>query len=128
MRSRRGSYSEEDIPFLQAEEELGTKRTRTTSEHVHKLAYLICCAIFLVASFTLILASWQFPTDAQCTRKMSTWSPMLEAVEYEWRHFREDIPNIYYEKPTAEVEKAWGKLWECMSIELCSDFADCNVI
>jgi hypothetical protein len=53
---------------------------------------------------------------------------MLEAVEYEWRHFREDTPNIYYEKPTAEVEKAWGKLWECMLIELCSDFADCNVI
>lgn len=128
MRSSRSSDSEEDIPFLRAEEEHVTKKTRTNFGRVHELAYLICGAILLVASFTLIVASWKFPTDAQCTRKMSTWSPMLEAVEYEWRHFKEDMPNVYYGKPTAEVEEAWGKLWECMLMQLCSDFADCNVI
>jgi hypothetical protein len=113
-----GSESEEVIPFLQAEQQHVANKAKTTTARNQGLVYLTSSAFLLVTSFVLALAGSQYPTDAQCTRKMSTWSPMLEAVKYEWRHFREEKPNVYYGKPTDELEKAWGKLWECMSTDV----------
>ncbi|KAJ5909738.1 hypothetical protein N7504_004381 [Penicillium tannophilum] len=32
---------------------------------------------------------------------------MLEAIEYEWRHFNTESPNIYYGTPNDDLETAW---------------------
>jgi hypothetical protein len=113
MDSHNGSGSEEEIPFLSPEQHDVTKKSKPTLTSIPELVYLGGSAFMLVASLLIAVAGSRYPTDGQCTSRMSTWSPMLEAVEYEWRHFREEEPNAYFGKPTDQLEKAWGDLWQC---------------
>lgn len=113
MDSRRSSDAEEEIPFLLPEQPDVAKKSRTYEEIIHKFMYMGASVFMLIVSFALVVAGSRHATDAQCTKKMSTWSPLLEAVEYEWRPFKEEEPNPYYGKPTEQLEKAWALLWEC---------------
>lgn len=122
MGSHKASDSEEEIPFLFPEQQNVTKKPKPTQTSIQELMYVGASAFMLVASLVIAVAGSQYPTDAQCTSKMSTWSPMLEAVEYEWRHFKEEAPNSYYGKPTDQLEKAWGDLWQCRSNRLSCFF------
>jgi hypothetical protein len=88
-------------------------------------------ALLYILSGILIIACSKFPTDGQCTRKMSTWckslslrhvaehqadsaqAPMMEAVEYEWQTWDMTIPSKYMGKPTSETEMEWDRLWQC---------------
>lgn len=90
MDSRRSSDAEEEIPFLLPEEPNVTKKSRTYEDNIHKFMYMVASVFMLIVSFALVVAGSRHPTDAQCTKKMSTWSPLLEAVEYEWRPFKEE--------------------------------------
>lgn len=111
----RSESEEEEIPFLSPEPQDVVKKSKPISPSIQELMYVGASAFMLVASLVIAVAGSKYPTDAQCINKMSTWSPMLEAVEYEWRHFKEEAPNAYYGKPTADLEKAWGDLWQCKS-------------
>lgn len=113
MDSRRSSDAEEEIPFLLPEQQNAAKKSITDGENIHQFIYMGASIFMLIVSFTLVVAGSRYPNDAQCTKKMSTWSPLLEAVEYEWRPFKEEEPNPYYGKPTEQLEKTWGLLWEC---------------
>ncbi|KAB8276944.1 hypothetical protein BDV30DRAFT_235187 [Aspergillus minisclerotigenes] len=102
----------EEIPFLLPEQPADAKETKAPRTIFQGLMYKSASVLMLVVSGVLTMAGLQYPNDAQCISKMSTWSPMLEAVEYEWRHFHEEAPNKYYGKPNDELEQAWGKLWQ----------------
>ena len=113
MDSRRSSDVEEEIPFLLPEQPNVAKKLKTDGENIHDFMYMGASVFMLIVSFALVVAGSRHPTDAQCNKKRSTWSTLLEAVEYEWRPFKEEEPNPYYGKPTEQLEKAWGLLWEC---------------
>ena len=53
------------------------------------------------------------PTDAQCVRRMNSWSPAMNAIEYKWTTFLQvafHIKSIYLSQSTAAVEAAWDSL------------------
>ncbi|KAI0514738.1 hypothetical protein F5B22DRAFT_610545 [Xylaria bambusicola] len=76
--------------------------------------------LLLVSALTLFVSSTTFiqqhrhrAGDVQCTRRMSAPSPLLEAVEYEWRSFDDSYkPDVYSGYPSEKSEKAWGDLWD----------------
>ncbi|KAH0287933.1 hypothetical protein KCU62_g5643, partial [Aureobasidium sp. EXF-3399] len=47
---------------------------------------------------------------------MSTWSPMLDAVEYRWRRFLPSDGDLLGGQPTQDSEMRWDGLWEYGSI------------
>jgi hypothetical protein len=103
------SEDDEHVPFLNLDAEEGIVEPIKIYWYLRNTAACILCAI----SVGFIIISLRYPTDDQCTRKMSTWSPMLEAVGYEWRHFQTTKPGSYYGKPTVQLEREWDGLWQC---------------
>lgn len=101
---------EEHVPFLdhEVEQQIVQPSQRKHWYLPNTMAHILCAI-----SIGFIIASLKYPTEEQCTRKMSTWSPMLEAVEYEWRHLQTTKSSSYYGKPTAQLESKWNGLWQC---------------
>ncbi|KAH8784569.1 hypothetical protein F5882DRAFT_294848, partial [Hyaloscypha sp. PMI_1271] len=60
------------------------------------------------------------PTDLSCARQLSTYSPLVEAVEYYELNWDNDLDktSIYIGKPTAEGEEAWNKLWDIGEVNI----------
>ncbi|KAH8807267.1 hypothetical protein F5884DRAFT_880153 [Xylogone sp. PMI_703] len=85
------------------------------SENIVKWRGAIILCLYMVSAI-LVFASSRFPTDEQCTRKMSTWSPMMEAVEYEWTTWDMVNTDGYSGKPTEEIEARWDYLWQYGSL------------
>lgn len=73
----------------------------------------ICLSLFSVGILTYSITA--NPTDSQCVKQLSPYSPALEAVEYEWRTYANEFEkeSIYRGTPTPELEKAWEDLWQC---------------
>ncbi|KAF2035678.1 hypothetical protein EK21DRAFT_84106 [Setomelanomma holmii] len=92
----------------------------------HCLPNLILAALFilavLVATPISLVLMWQ-PTDMQCIKTLSLYSPALEAIE----HVDYDCPNYFNETsfyrspPPAEREAAWARLTEKHAIEISGD-------
>jgi Mycotoxin biosynthesis protein UstYa len=72
-------------------------------------------ASIAICVFTLAYKS-QLATDANCTRRMSTYSPLIEddLIRYHPRQYEGDFfkPSIYRGQPTLEKEEAWLGLWD----------------
>ncbi|KAH8596830.1 hypothetical protein B0O99DRAFT_685309 [Bisporella sp. PMI_857] len=75
---------------------------------------LAALAFFATSTLLLLVAySTKQPSDQQCGRQLSVWSPLLDAVQYEEIDFvnRPEQPSIYRGAPTHELEREWEKLW-----------------
>lgn len=107
------SSIEEETPFLSSRNDTKSDETPSDAKITRDHRFTIATASMLMASILFIISGFRYPTDTQCINQMSTWSPMLEAVEYEWRHFKTEGPNHYYGKPSDHLEASWGELWEC---------------
>ncbi|KAL9035442.1 MAG: hypothetical protein Q9214_006580, partial [Letrouitia sp. 1 TL-2023] len=71
---------------------------------------LVSVIILVLLIFGLIIAILtQKPTDMQCTKQLSMYSPAIEAVEYIDIDFDDDFDstNIFRGPPTPEREDAW---------------------
>jgi len=109
------SLEGEETPFISLRDGHTSIETLGNEQLTQDRRLTIATASMLMASIFFVISGLSYPTDSQCTKGMSTWSPMLEAVEYEWRHFKTESPNSYYGKPNDDLERAWGKLWKCWS-------------
>jgi len=74
---------------------------------------------WVLAIVLLAINAWRWinprqPTDLECTKKLTAWSPVFDAVEYEDVQFSNTFfqPSPYKGKPTPELEKAWSDLWK----------------
>jgi len=73
--------------------------------------------------FAIICYRWIYPknpTDLECTRQLSAWSPVFDIVEYEDVQFSNAFyqPSPYRGKPTPELETAWSDLWKIGTIDV----------
>ena len=100
-------------PFLLTEDGDLSKAHNGKKKNRYERLYLRTSFILIVAATAFGVAGNRYPIEKQCVQTMSTWSPMLGAVEHEWRHFKTEEPNIYYGTPNAQLEAAWDKLWQC---------------
>ncbi|KAK4455388.1 hypothetical protein QBC34DRAFT_374227 [Podospora aff. communis PSN243] len=77
------------------------------------LAWLITTSLFGAVCILLAAAVTRQPTDAECTARLSVWSPAFEAVRYEDVQFQNSFSqkSVYRGKPTPELEQAWLDLW-----------------
>ncbi|KAI0147544.1 hypothetical protein GGR57DRAFT_515806 [Xylariaceae sp. FL1272] len=66
--------------------------------------------IAIIASFTTIIL--YRPSDQYCARRLSLWSPVLDAVEYISLDFDNEFAHKtkYRGPPTEDVESAWHEL------------------
>ncbi|KAH7398371.1 hypothetical protein BKA66DRAFT_201242 [Pyrenochaeta sp. MPI-SDFR-AT-0127] len=72
-------------------------------------------ALAFTCSLTLfILSQYREPSDAACTRKINTWSPAFDAVEYHETNFLGEFeqPSPYRGLPTPELDWQWEELIE----------------
>ncbi|KUL80348.1 hypothetical protein ZTR_09709 [Talaromyces verruculosus] len=99
--------SEEEVPSLDAK--LPQQTIFENRASLLGIANLLLFGISLAGAIFTILRT---PTDAQCARVLSTYSPALEAVEYETYTFQNSFnqSSIYRGPPTPERENAWNEL------------------
>ncbi|EKG14304.1 hypothetical protein MPH_08484 [Macrophomina phaseolina MS6] len=84
-------------------------------------------ALFFLLSLTLLTASKSTkPSDEQCSKQLSSWSPILDVpglVKYESVNFdlAFDQASPYRGPPTPEREKLWDELWHMRGISVPDD-------
>ncbi|KAI9686436.1 MAG: hypothetical protein M1822_003783 [Bathelium mastoideum] len=77
------------------------------------------CIAFVLGFFVCGLTLGK-PSDRDCTKQISTYSPLIDVVEYEDRDFDNDFDHKtkYRGPPTPELEQAWHELWFYGGIEI----------
>ncbi|KAL8387061.1 hypothetical protein RB595_010185 [Gaeumannomyces hyphopodioides] len=80
----------------------------------------VLCALVTTLLGVVLLSK---PTDNQCARQLSVWSPALEAVEYVSLDFDNAFNSTskYRGPPTPEVEQAWHNLTFKHAVEIPED-------
>ncbi|KAL7939305.1 hypothetical protein V8C35DRAFT_275149 [Trichoderma chlorosporum] len=66
---------------------------------------------FLALSLALFLAGQSIqPSDLECAKSISSWSPAWDTVEHKWETFQNGFSqkSIYRGTPTPELEEAWN--------------------
>ncbi|KAM3086891.1 hypothetical protein ACMFMG_001011 [Clarireedia jacksonii] len=117
--SQNSSIDEQTSPFLDSPTAEETDHTyQRGPASIPRRALCLNIGLFL-ASMTLFVGSVVMhslgPTDRECSTRMSAYSPVMEAVEYEWVTFENEFstaPTKYRGKPNAELEQAWTDLWK----------------
>ncbi|KAJ5217761.1 uncharacterized protein N7469_011386 [Penicillium citrinum] len=118
--SQNSSMEEQNAPFLDnaSDEELSApvytkESTRSTRWELYlNIALFFSSVVFFAVSMAVKSTG---PSDIECATKMNAYSPVMEAVEYEWVTFENEFstaPTKYRGKPTAELEQAWTDLWK----------------
>lgn len=71
----------------------------------------------------IVIALTRRPTDQQCSKQLSVYSPALEAIEYIEYDFAAEFnsTNIYRGPPTPEREDAWFNLTYKHAVEIPED-------
>ncbi|KAL2212808.1 hypothetical protein CC79DRAFT_1318717 [Sarocladium strictum] len=75
--------------------------------------YTLLSLLFVLYSVALTTYGYKEPSDNECGRQVSLWSPLNEAIDY----YEADLENefdqqtIYRGPPTPELENAWDELW-----------------
>lgn len=85
----------------------------STRQEREARTYRFLSLALLLISIPMIASCFRDATDHRCTRQMSTWSPMLDAVEYGWRRFLPSDGDLLGGQPTQDSEMRWDGLWEC---------------
>ncbi|KAI8627964.1 hypothetical protein F5Y19DRAFT_486539 [Xylariaceae sp. FL1651] len=77
----------------------------------HQRVSSMLSAALLALSVTLFISARGIqPTDLECVRSMSSWSPAWEAVDHQWETFQNTFSekSKYRGQPTHELEEAWN--------------------
>ncbi|KAI8193446.1 hypothetical protein CCHR01_12062 [Colletotrichum chrysophilum] len=76
--------------------------------------------LVLSMAFGFVFSFLRAPTDQDCARQLSMWSPALEAVEYVQMDFNDafNSTSIYRGLPTPEREQAWFDLTYKHAVEI----------
>ncbi|KAJ5495554.1 hypothetical protein N7539_000670 [Penicillium diatomitis] len=114
--SPNSSLDEQAVPFLAHDTELEkglVEENCLAKKYLYvNISLLILSVIFFLGS--VIVQSRRFG-DKECATHLSAYSPVMEAVEYEWVTFENEFstaPTKYRGKPTADLEQAWTELWK----------------
>lgn len=79
--------------------------------HNHYRSSITTSILYLTTAIWITIHSLTLqPTDPQCVRRMNSWSPAMNAIEYKRTTFLEvafHIKSIYLSQPTAA---AWDSL------------------
>ncbi|PCG89627.1 Protein of unknown function DUF3328 [Penicillium occitanis (nom. inval.)] len=102
---------EEDVAYFT--ENWNYQRLRLSIRNRNVLLFLLSLFFFILSLLNLFVFSRGWVTDKRCAEHMAAASPVMEAVEYEWKTFENDFfhDSIYRGHPTVELEKAWDDLW-----------------
>ncbi|KAK2050914.1 hypothetical protein LY76DRAFT_529540 [Colletotrichum caudatum] len=96
-------------------------KLRFQSLYMGHMSFL--CLVVLSIAFGFTFSVLRAPSDQDCTRQLSMWSPVLEAVEYIQFDFDDafNSTSIYRGPPTPEREKAWFDLTYKHAVEIPED-------
>ncbi|PYH90974.1 hypothetical protein BO71DRAFT_386584 [Aspergillus ellipticus CBS 707.79] len=109
------------------------------SSYPHLVIWYLLPVLILLLALNLVLAAWLYArglntidkytgpiqylsweldsqgieSDQNCVRRLSTYTPALEAIEYHTIEFEHSSENesTYRGPPTVEREQAWADLW-----------------
>lgn len=117
--SQNSSMDEQTSPFLDSPTAEGMDHTyQREPASIPRWALCLNTGLF-VASIALFFGSVVMhslgPTDRECSTRMAAYSPVMDAVEYEWVTFENEFstaPTKYRGKPNAGLEQAWTDLWK----------------
>ncbi|KAK2050890.1 hypothetical protein LY76DRAFT_529575 [Colletotrichum caudatum] len=79
----------------------------------------VCLFMFISGAIMMTSALRWVPSDKYCASKLSIWSPLLEAIEYEEYNWESGLAlknSGYTGPPTAELEDKWKKIIEVPSV------------
>ncbi|EFQ24894.1 hypothetical protein CGRA01v4_06855 [Colletotrichum graminicola] len=81
------------------------------------------CLVVLSMAFGFAFSVLRAPSDQDCARQLSMWSPVLDAVEYIQYDFDDafNSTSIYRGPPTPEREQAWFDLTYKHAVEIPQD-------
>lgn len=85
--------------------------------------YVLLGVLFTLYSVALATYAHKKPSDNECGRQTSLWSPLNEAIDY----YEADISNdfdqqsIYRGPPNPELERAWSELWRIDPVAFPAD-------
>ncbi len=115
---------EDSAPLL--EEKLGfdlesaEEKLKDKQEQAHRrshIAFLTSLGVFVCSIIFYTFKYITAPSDAACERKMWAFSPMQEAMEFEWRQYDSDIiPPRYFGEPTEERRAVWELIHDGMYV------------
>lgn len=114
---RKFKLSDSDALLPKSEaEEMTSQDDRVGSTWKLSVDNITRLGLILFIAFTILLlveSGTKRPTDQQCSRQLSIWSPLSDAVEFEEYDFinNPEQPSIYRGEPTHQKEKDWEKLW-----------------
>ncbi|KAK2005354.1 hypothetical protein LZ32DRAFT_674356 [Colletotrichum eremochloae] len=96
-------------------------KSRVQSQCMGYMGFL--CLVLLSLLFGFAFSVLRAPSDQDCARQLSMWSPALEAVEYMQLDFNDafNSTSIYRGPPTPEREKAWFDLTYKHAVEIPED-------
>ncbi|KAK2036471.1 hypothetical protein LZ31DRAFT_483687, partial [Colletotrichum somersetense] len=73
----------------------------------------VCLLTFISGAITMIAALRWAPSDKYCASKLSIWSPLIEAIEYEERDWESNFEvrkSGFTGPPTPEMEAKWDDI------------------
>ncbi|OCL00371.1 uncharacterized protein K441DRAFT_651284 [Cenococcum geophilum 1.58] len=114
-----GGEEGQDFPLIKQ-----TDINHSREKHCCRWSRYLSASLTIMGAFLLITAyTIVKPTDLSCARQLSTYSPMVEAVEYYDLDWDNDFwkTSLYMGKPTAEGDEAWDNLWNIGEINIPFD-------
>ena len=126
-RLERDSEEQSSAGLLEEDEKRGKLlkiRKRSSPRVPSTLNTILMVTVLLLFMSNLgFIAQNRRKDDRRCIRQLSTWSPALDAVEYEEVHLHNafDKPSEYRGPPTSKLEKAWQDLWRLGKVQVPED-------
>ncbi|KAK4240937.1 hypothetical protein C8A03DRAFT_12743 [Achaetomium macrosporum] len=88
-------------------------RTKCVSWDAFKFVLLASVVTFIGSLLAYGYRYSAAATDVACQRKMWAFSPIQEAMEWEWRQYdSDDAPIEYYGEPTEERRALWERIYD----------------
>lgn len=100
---------------VQSRRTLGSDRSLRRWQVISRFAWIVITTLYFVLIAALLKTHYfDDLSNIRCGKQLSTYSPALEAVEYEQIQFQNSFfePSIYRGKPTPERNEAWRILWD----------------
>ncbi|TWU72238.1 hypothetical protein ED733_000181 [Metarhizium rileyi] len=110
------SLERDDDHFQQCNESVRRSTVRLSRRSFVTLS--ICNTFLFVASayiffWAAAMVARPAPSEGECAKVVSPWSPLWEAVEFWEGNFENDFthPSKYRGPPTLELQQTWNSLW-----------------
>ncbi|KAI6322301.1 hypothetical protein MCOR29_004806 [Pyricularia oryzae] len=118
----RSSFADDNTLSAAGSDE-GYQSPSSWRRHVSNPVILLLMTLCVLVMALIGISLTRKPTDNQCARQLSMWSPALEAVEYVTFDFDDAFNSTskYRGPPTPEVEEAWFNLTYKHAVEIPED-------